>query len=134
MVKTFVDAGVLIDAARSNLSLASKALAILSDPRRIFVSSPFVKLEVLPKAIYHKRVAESAFYERFFQSVSEEVVDYTAIVDKAQSISEEYGLSALDALHVAAALLAGCDELITTEKPDKPMFRLNLEVRVVAIA
>jgi hypothetical protein len=40
------------------------------------------------------------------------------------------GLGAMDALHLAAAYLAGADELITTEKPAKAIHRSSL-VRVV---
>ena len=36
------------------------------------------------------------------------------------------GLAAMDALHVAAAFLLKADELITTEKPGKPMYRTTL--------
>ena len=32
----------------------------------------------------------------------------------------------MDALHVAAAFLLRADELITTEKPGKPMYRTTL--------
>lgn len=50
--KTFLDAGVLISAARGTDGMALQALEILDDTNRAFVSSIFVKLEVLPKAIY----------------------------------------------------------------------------------
>lgn len=43
-----------------------------------------------------------------------------------------HGISVIDALHIAAANLARCKLLITTEKPTKPMFRTKL-VRVVSI-
>jgi predicted nucleic acid-binding protein len=45
----------------------------------------------------------------------------------------KHGISVIDALHVAAANLARCKVLVTTEKPTKPIFRTNL-VRVVSIA
>jgi hypothetical protein len=53
MIRTYLDAGVLISAARGKAPLATKALDILDDPNRQFVSSVFLKLEVLPKAVYH---------------------------------------------------------------------------------
>jgi hypothetical protein len=34
-----------------------------------------------------------------------------------------HDLTAMDALHVAAAKAVGAIELVTTEKPTKPMFR-----------
>jgi hypothetical protein len=41
-------------------------------------------------------------------------------------------MAAMDALHVAAAALVGATELITTEKPNKPIHRAT-SVRVVSI-
>ncbi|NCR04519.1 MAG: type II toxin-antitoxin system VapC family toxin [Microcystis aeruginosa LG13-03] len=39
----------------------------------------------------------------------------------SHEIAGTYGLAAMDALHVAAALQIQADELITTEKPTKPI-------------
>jgi hypothetical protein len=36
-----------------------------------------------------------------------------------------FGLSALDALHVAAAKFCGAEELITTERPTTLLFRVT---------
>jgi hypothetical protein len=38
----------------------------------------------------------------------------------------------LDALHVAAAILAEVDEFITTEKPGKPLYRVK-DINVLPI-
>jgi predicted nucleic acid-binding protein len=43
----------------------------------------------------------------------------------SHEIAGTYGLAAMDALHVAAALQIQADELITTEKPTKPMHRVR---------
>jgi hypothetical protein len=43
---TFVDAGILILGARGQGALSDRALAVLCDPRRRFVASPFLRLEV----------------------------------------------------------------------------------------
>jgi len=52
--RTFLDTGVLIAAALRTEETALQALQILDDPDREFVSSIFVKLEVLPKTIYSR--------------------------------------------------------------------------------
>ena len=52
MIRTFIDAGVLIVAARGEDEIAERALEILKDPNREFASSMFLKLEVVPKATY----------------------------------------------------------------------------------
>lgn len=69
MKRTYLDSGVLIAAIRGVEPIAQKALEILDDPDREFVSSMFVKLEVLPKAVYHKQTIEQEFYTTFFNNV-----------------------------------------------------------------
>jgi len=60
------------------------------------------------------------------------VLTTPALIRLALLRGGEFGLSAVDALHVAAAELAGADELVTTEKRDKPLPRVT-SVRVVSI-
>jgi hypothetical protein len=124
--RTFLDSGVLIAAARGTDDTALLALQILDDPDRKFVSSVFVKLEVLPKAIYNGFREEAAFYQSFFENDVEIWVSLSNDLTKlAQQQAEKFGLSALDSLHVAAAISAGADEFVTTEKPGKPLHRVR---------
>jgi hypothetical protein len=62
----FLDAGILIAAVRGQEDEAARALAILEDSERSFIASDFLRLEVLPKALYDQRPAKVALYERFF--------------------------------------------------------------------
>jgi len=123
--KTFVDAGVLIAAARGKADVATHAMKILDDPEREFVASPFLKLEVLPKAVYEKRQAEVEFYETFFNAVTFWAESVNEIAKNAYIEACKSGLKAMDALHVAAAISAGAEELITTEKPEKSIHRVD---------
>jgi predicted nucleic acid-binding protein len=61
-------------------------------------------LEVSPKAIYHKQTKEAQFYEEFFSDVTYWASDLFPIVQESYQIAAQYGLAAMDALHVAAAL------------------------------
>jgi predicted nucleic acid-binding protein len=101
---TYIDSGVLLSATDGVGRIAEKALEILGDSQREFASSEFVKLEVSPKAIYHKQTKEAQFYEEFFSDVTYWASDLTYIVQEAYQIAAQYGLAAMDALHVAAAL------------------------------
>lgn len=65
MIRTFIDAGVLIAAARGTEIGTARALQVLTAPNREFVSSLFLKLEVLPKAIYNQRIEEVEFYNAY---------------------------------------------------------------------
>lgn len=132
MKRTYVDSGVLIAAAIGAPAVSAAGWEILDDPERKFVSSDFVRLEVSPKAIYHRQEAEAAFYTAFFESVSIWVPVSPSLTVLAYDLACRFGLSALDALHVAAARVSDCDELVTAEKPGKPIHRVE-GVRVVSI-
>ena len=130
--KTYLDAGVLIAAVRGTDEVAIKAMQILDDPGREFVASAFLKLEVLPKAVYGRRQAEVEFYETFFAAVRRWAKTLTRIVENARQHANRHGLSAMEALHVAAAVSVGADELVTTEKPEKPLHRVTA-VKVISL-
>jgi predicted nucleic acid-binding protein len=125
VIRTFLDSGVLIAAARSLGPDAERAAKLLDDPNRIFLTSPFVYLEVVPKAIFYKKRPERSFYDRFFKNAV-----WLREVDKieaaAQTEAIKAGLGAMDALHLAAAHLSHAGEFITTEKPAKPIHRSSL--------
>ncbi|OGP88262.1 MAG: hypothetical protein A2156_14505 [Deltaproteobacteria bacterium RBG_16_48_10] len=130
--RTFVDAGVLIAAARGKDDVAAQAMKVLDDPNCEFVASPFLKLEILPKAVYEKRQGEVEFYEAYFDAVTHWADSVEDITNNAYKEACKFGLNAMDALHVAAATSAGAESLITTEKPDKPLYRVN-SIKVFSI-
>ncbi len=132
-MRTFIDSGVLITAWRGNPAQKIKALTIIADLNRSFISSPFVKLEVLPKPTWYKNQPELQFYQDFFDTVSDWVGDYDQLADEALRIGSLYGLGGMDALHVAAALASQADELITTERLTSPLNRVQgVQVRSIA--
>ena len=124
MTLTFLDAGVLIAAVRGQEGVAARALALLEDPARRFVTSDFLKMEVLPKAIYYQRPAEVALYERYFAKAR--FIPITeALITQAYAVACTFGLSALDALHVTVAKSGGAEAFITTERPTQPLYRVT---------
>jgi predicted nucleic acid-binding protein len=125
MKLTFIDAGVLMAAARGTDAESVSTMEILDDPDREFASSVFVKLELLPKSIFNKKQAEVDFYMAFFDAVAQWAADLDAIADEAYREACASGLAAMDALHVAAARSTGAEELITTEKAGKPIHRVK---------
>jgi predicted nucleic acid-binding protein len=129
---TFLDSNVLIAAATGSGKHAPQAVSILNDPIRTFASSPFVRLETLPKAVFHKQKQEVAFYEAYFQSVNNWIADCEAMVKEAEKVGCQFGLNMGDALHIAAALMAKADEFITAERPASP-FKNVMVITVVSI-
>lgn len=129
---TFVDSGVLIAAATGRDEIAQRAIAVIDDPQRVLASSDFVRLEVLPKPVYHKRKDEVDFYTAFFDEISILVPSSQGLVQRAYEEGVKFGLSAVDALHVAGAVEAKAQEIVTTEKSSGPLCRVT-SVRVNSI-
>ena len=124
LTRTFVDAGVLIAAACGIPEIGNRALRLLDDAGRTFVTSDLVRLEVVPKPSYHGFQDQVDFYEVFFASVRRIPVS-KKLLEEAFQEACRLGLSACDAIHVAAARRGKCDEFLTTEKPYKPLFRVT---------
>jgi len=120
MTRTYVDAGVLIQAARGTKTLSEPALALLCDPAREFASSLLVRLEVIPKA---GSQSEVDFYETYFKQVSVWAPLDGHLWTSALEESRSSGLAPLDSIHVVLAAAAGCTEFFTTELPTAPIFR-----------
>lgn len=129
---TFLDSNVLIAAATGKGNHAPQAVSILNDSNRTFASSPFVRLETVPKAVFHKQNHEVAFYEAFFSAVNQWVADCDALVKDAEKIGSQFGLNMGDALHIAAALMVGADEFVTAERPVSPFKNVH-GIAVVSI-
>ena len=125
MTRTFLDAGVLIAAARGTGVIAVRAHAILDDPERVFVTSDYLRMEVLPKALYHRQSQEVLLYERFFSQAVQIVAPSASLMRQAYTEACTCGLAALDALHIAAAKFSGSEAFITTERPTTPLFRVT---------
>ncbi len=104
-LRTLIDSGVLLAAFKAVGELAENALAVLGDAERQFVSSDFVRLELLPKPICYGNDAERLFYETFFANVEPLVQASALLVEAAEREAEAVGLSAMDALHI-------CDDAV----------------------
>jgi len=71
----------------------------------------------------HRREVEVAYHQWYFGRVVAFAQLDNALVARAEEEALRLGLSALDALHVAAAVSLGADELVTTERPTTPIQR-----------
>lgn len=127
----YVDSCVLILALQAQEEdLAARLMAEITDPAVRYIFSPLVELEVLPKPT--KRFPDqAAFFNAWFANAERiwysDDVHLTAL-DQAKN----YDIAPMDAAHVATAIVGKADELITGEKPTKPMFNTkDMKVRSV---
>ncbi len=129
MPRDYLDAGILIEAASGAGRASEIALSLLRDPKRTFLSSPYLDLELLPQVILNKRSLQEKFLQGYL-SATERVEDMDALFRIAFQEASRSPVSGIDALHIAAAYLLRADEFITTEKPGKPIYK-NTLVHVV---
>lgn len=133
MKRTYLDSSVLIQAVQG--VDGDKTAGLLEDPEREFVAATFLKLELLPQPTFHKRRAELEFLHAFFERVTEWREADEALVEAALTEARMVPLTAVDAIHVAAAKALGCEEFITAEKPGKPLHKVRgLAVRFLPSA
>ena len=130
-MRTFLDSGVLLTAWKREY-LAEESLQLLADDTRVFYSSQMVRLELLSKPSFDKRVLEVAFYESFFAGVVVVEPLSAELGREAEKLAARYGLSGPDALQIAAALRHDVQEFYTSEKSTKPMFRIK-ELKVISL-
>ena len=129
-MRTYLDSGVLLTGWKGKL--ADSALNIMEDKQRRFFSSYMVRLELTPKPLYEKRKPEVEFYEAFWESLEAEEPLTATLAEEAFNLAKKYGLAAVDAIHVAAAIREGVEEFITSELPGKPLFRVT-ELKVITL-
>lgn len=125
MIKTFIDANVLIMAFRANQSESEAALSLMGEKNRRFVASHYLRLETLRKPIFYRRKDEIDFMETYFDAVSDWAPSDDALVRQALTLAGQLDLGAMDALHAAAALQMGVEQFITLERPGKALFRVH---------
>lgn len=131
MKRTYLDPNVLIQAWLADGETSDRAAAILNDPDREFLTSEFVALEVIPTTTYHRDLDQRAFYEGY-QRMAWSVAGADRIVSRAFPEGASCGAAGIDACHLGAAVLGCADELVTAEKPTKPICR-STSVPVVSI-
>ena len=132
MRRTYIDSGALIWAAQGTTENAARAIPFITDSGREYVTSDYVRLEVIPKATFHRNQSELEFYEPFFRANIRCIPTSDSLMRQAMEHGCATGISGIDALHIACAVYAGAEEFITTEKPTKPIHRSRL-IKVTSI-
>jgi predicted nucleic acid-binding protein len=121
--RTYLDTDVLLAAARATNEIHQKALAIIDDPQRVFVSGIASKLEVIPVPQFHRRADEVEFYETFYEACIEMVPVTNELCEAAFEEAKKCGMGGMDAVHVICASEARADELVTGEVSTKAIHR-----------
>jgi len=130
--RTYIDANVLIAAFQGDEDTSRRAWIVLDDPERGLVVSDYLRLEVLPKPMFHRRQEEIEFMQTVLESAAEDVPSSKELTRQALDLAARYDMAPMDSLHVGAAVIARVDELVTLEKQTRPMLRVK-EIRVTSL-
>jgi uncharacterized protein len=113
MAATYLDSCMVIGLIEGDTG-QRKALKNYLAYQAVF-SSELVRLEARILAIRQKKEAHLQLYDVFFAAC--EFVDLNRVVfDMAAEFRAESNLKTPDAVHLAAAIHAGCDEFCTNDK------------------
>lgn len=96
------------------------------------MTSDYVRLDLIPHATFNKRLDEVAFYETFFSTAIRHIPTSPSLLSLAMELGCKTGVTGIDAIHVACAIFAGAEELITAERRTKPIYRTTA-VKIVSI-
>jgi len=100
---------------------------------REYVTSDYVRLELIPKATFHTVINPSlSFYDTFFRANIRCIPTSSSLITPAMEHGCATGIRGIDALHIACADFAGAEEFIATETPTKPIHRTKL-IKVICI-
>jgi predicted nucleic acid-binding protein len=131
-IKTVVDSCVLRTAFEGTGEANRKAIEALDDPNREFMAVDFVALETIPKPIINNYKAQAFFYQSFFNNAPLRVEVTSYITKLAIKLASEHDIEPMDSLIVSSAIIGGADELITMEKPTKPMHKVK-EIKITSL-
>ncbi len=93
------------------------------------VTSDLTRLECRVKPLRDRNTALLQDYEDYFSGAIQEIVPLSRVViDRATDIHAQYGFRTPDAIHLAAALVAGCDVFLTNDHRLNRFTALAVEV------
>jgi uncharacterized protein len=120
MARLYLDSNIvirLIEEPAPGPGALSDHLAALGGGPGVHVVSDLVRMECLVKPLRADDVALVAMYEAYFGSTDVDLVPLTrAVCSRAAAIRAKWRYRTADALHLAAAVEAGCGLFATADK------------------
>jgi len=114
MTATYLDSCMVIGLIEGDAQQRKALKHYLATSQTVF-SSELVRLEARILALRQNQIEHLQLYDAFFNAC--EFVDLNrSVFDSAAMLRVESQLKTPDALHLAAAIEAGCDEFCTNDK------------------
>ena len=103
----------LVEGVPNYIELVDKRVSVADV---IQVASDLTRMECRVKPLREGNTALLHDYDDYFAEVVAEIVVLShAVIDRATDIRARYGFRTPDAIHLAAAVLSGCDVFLTND-------------------
>jgi len=90
---------------------------IFQKPDVVLISSDLTRLECRVKPIQENNLDLLKDYDNFFSNIVTEIITLSKdVLDQATSIRATHNLKTPDAIHLAAAITAKCDQFLTNDQ------------------
>jgi predicted nucleic acid-binding protein len=131
MMRLYMDAAPLIYLVENVSPYAAVLISRLVAPDVVQVCSDLTRLECRVKPVRDNEPALLAAFDAYFAEVMAEIVPLSRpVIDRATELRARYGFKTPDALHLAAAIVAGCDLFLTNDHRLDKCAEITVEVIV----
>ena len=126
-MRIYLDAAPIIYVVERVSPYLPQLLQHFSLPDTTLVTSDMARLECRMKPLRDNNVVLLSGYDRFFKAAVTQMVPLTTeVIDLATEIRAQFGFGTPDAIHLAAATVAGCDEFLTNDHRLRRFDRLHV--------
>lgn len=117
VARVYLDAAPVIYSVEQVPEFAAAVDARLAADDVILVVSDLTRMECRVKPMRGGEAALLQDFDAFFaETVAETIALSPDVMDRATSIRAEYGFKTPDAIHLAAAVVSGCDVFLTNDR------------------
>jgi predicted nucleic acid-binding protein len=114
--RLYLDAAPVIYTVEQVAIYAAAGDARLSVAEVVQVVSDLTRMECRVKPVRDGNEELLKDYDDYFEGVGTEIVALSReVIDRATTIRAQYGFKTPDALHLAAAVMSGCDVFLTND-------------------
>jgi predicted nucleic acid-binding protein len=115
-MRLYLDTSPVIYTVEQAPGYAATVDNTLSAPGVVLVASDLTRMECRVKPLRDGNAGLLNDYDEFFQNAVAEIIPLTReVMNRATEIRAQYGFKTPDAIHLAAAVVSGCDAFFTND-------------------
>ena len=128
-MRVYLDSAPIIYIVENIAPYTAQLRQRLSESETVQVCSDLTRLECRVKPVKDGNQALVTAFERYLSEIVSEVVPLSrGVIDYATDLRAHYGFKTPDAIHLAAAVLSGCDVFLTNDQRLRRCTEIVVEV------